>query len=148
MTLGLILISFAAMPGCTGLEPAVIGAGVGAANFGVAFVEKGKLYSTERTDGRTLLAATLATCEELDLVIKEKQYHNDRRKWLVLARDDRNDGLAIRIDERTDNMTRLVVDMGLFGDEPTARLIYSRISHHLEAGAPLPEGELDEKNTE
>ncbi len=58
--------------------------------------------------------------------------HTDRLgRVRVKGEDDRGERVVIRIDPRTDTLTRLTVDVGYFGHQATARLIAERVLQGL-----------------
>lgn len=137
----LALTSFGS--GCATLTLATLGTALGvagsAAATGGSVYSQGKLDSAEMVTVEVWAAAVRSAGEELHLKVCQEPIlnANDPRRFTLT--DDRGTRIGVRIDRRTETMLYSRVDVGLFGSEPAARLVLSRIRHH--AGVPV-EGEV------
>jgi hypothetical protein len=135
------LLMCAAVPGCAaGVDVALISAAAGAASSaadaGSAVYSAGKLRSVGMLDVESTRTAVLIAADELGLEIEEESEPGPGRYRIVLI-DELNTRIYVHLQERTPTMTRLTINMGMFGSEPTARLILKRIAvavnEHFEA---------------
>lgn len=122
----------ACMHGCAaGVDIALIGAAAGAASSaadaGSAVYSAGKLRSVGMLDVESTRTAVLIAADELGLEIDEENEPRPGQYRIVLI-DELNSRIYIHLQERTPTMTRLTINIGLFGSEPTARLILKRIA--------------------
>jgi hypothetical protein len=130
-----------AVGGCAGgLDLAVIGAASQAAGTGSAVFAGGKLKAVGMVDVESARTAVLIAADELSLTLKGQTSSGPDRYRIVL-RDDRNTHVWVYLDQRTPTLTRIQVNVGFFGSEPTARLLLSRIG--LTLGAHLADDEAD-----
>jgi hypothetical protein len=132
----------ACAPGCATATIASAGAMAGLAATAVAtgsdVYRMGKLDAAEMTSVAEWIAAARAAADELRLAPK-KQSGDQTRRWHCTLIDDRGSKIKITVERRTETMCRARIDVGLFGSEPTARLLLARIRFHLglmDAAAP------------
>jgi len=129
------------LAGCAaGLDLAVIGAASQAAGTGSAVFSAGKLKAVGMVDAESARTAVLIAADELSLTVEEETSPRPE-KYRIVLRDDRNTHVWVNIEQRTPALTRLQVNVGLFGSEPTARLLLARIG--LALGAHLADDEAD-----
>lgn len=137
--------------GCTGLEPAAISAGASAAQSGVTFFSRGKLRSFElvkfadaveamrRAGARLSMRlveeevraaddfvesgdAVAATPEDQHEVDRTGADVPDGRARLVFH-DERGGSVVVVIERRTETVTFIQADVGLFGDTGLSSLL-------------------------
>ncbi|CAN5512891.1 hypothetical protein BH10PLA1_BH10PLA1_18140 [soil metagenome] len=90
----------------------------------------GKLDSVELARFPEMIAAVHATAADLHLAVTKEKNDGDGNRTLILS-DDCDTTLDITIERRTETMCRCRINVGLFGSEPTARLILLRMREHL-----------------
>jgi hypothetical protein len=118
--------------GCAGgLDIAVIGAATSAASSGAGVMSSGKIKVAGMVDAESLRTAVLIAADELDLTIASEESPGPRRFSFIL-KDDRNARLWVHIDQRTDAMSRVEINAGIFGSVPTAKLLLKRIGVALD----------------
>jgi hypothetical protein len=137
----LACVALLAPGGCAaGLDLAVIGAASQAAGTGSAVFSAGKLKAVGMVDVESARRAVLIAARETSLTVEEETSSRPGRYRIVL-RDDLNTHVWVYLDQRTATLTRLQVNVGLFGSEPTARLLLTRIG--LALGAHLADDEAE-----
>jgi hypothetical protein len=124
--------------GCAAVPLAMIGTALGvvgsAASVGGTVFSQGKLDSAELATADQWAAAVRAAAAELCMSVAETPPTAvDGTRTFTLT-DDHKSAVDVRVEPRTRTMVRSRVDVGLFGSEPTARLILARIRH--QAGTP------------
>ncbi|HWE05003.1 MAG TPA: DUF3568 family protein [Tepidisphaeraceae bacterium] len=133
------IISLLPLLGCTGcvaLPLATLGTVLGvagtAATTGSDVYNLGKLdFSVMATFDECRFAAVDAA-NDLQLHIRGCKFVGKRKDELkVELADDLNRSIAVRIDRRAARLCQCRVDVGLFGSEPTAKVIMQRIRRHL-----------------
>ncbi len=127
--------------GC-GVELALIGAAASAASTGSAVYRRGKLNASWMADFDLVVAAAEAACSDLALVITASS--GDARKGQWIVRSEKNDGkdIVIRIERKSPSLTEFQIDVGWFGSETTARLVYKRMNIAINLGSDLEGGSL------
>ena len=132
--------------GCEALPLATLGPVLGiagtAASTGTEVYNFGKLDLSLMASFDECRSAALAAAHDLHLRIGGKKYSGE---WLdqfeMELVDDRNKSIVIRVDRRTERLCQCRVDVGIFGSEPTAKLIARRIRRHLPRSADALEGD-------
>lgn len=131
---------------CTGLEPAIVGAGATAAETGVTIFTKGKVVRFEAARYQDVLTALRAAAQRLALNFEEDELE-DRRARLVYS-DDRTGNIVAVVEARTEVITMVQADVGTFGYAGLANLLVSETNAELAhmkafitAGAPVPTSE-------
>ena len=110
----------------------VIGAAGSAASGGAAVFSLGKLDFSVNADLDQCYTATREAIADLHLTIKVSKFADGQRDLVVWKlEDNRKSKITIRLDRRTARLCACRVDVGLFGSEPTAKLVMARIRHHL-----------------
>ena len=131
----LLMMVLSALAGCTGLEPAVIGAAAGATEAGVAVYSKGRISAAAIEDYDDVRLAVRQAAEDLSL---EMYFEREDEVWSRYSmRDERRKSFTVYVRRRTATMTQLDIDVGRFGNEAIGRLLLLRI------GVALPDGSLD-----
>jgi Protein of unknown function (DUF3568) len=135
----LLLLPFVGT-GCAAASLATLGtvAGLGATAVGTGanVYSLGKLDSAEMHGADTTWAAVNDAARDLSLTPVFATV--DGPKWFVRYTDARHDTIEFTLDARTDTLTRVRIDVGLFGDEPTARLLLQRVRARLPAPTTRP----------
>jgi hypothetical protein len=90
----------------------------------------GKLTTAENTDAKTALDAALAAGVDLGLTLKAPDTEKNGDINLAFL-DEHHMQIGVEIDRRTAKMVRIKVDVGLFGNEVSARLFLARMRVHL-----------------
>jgi hypothetical protein len=130
----LVLLIACCSGGCAGMTlvgaASVVGVAGGALDTGTSVWSMGKLDSAELASLEQLEAAIHSAAVELGLVILSEKTRGDGRRRLAFI-DERHKVVDLWLDPRTPTLTRLRIDVGWFGSEPTARLILARTRYHL-----------------
>jgi hypothetical protein len=134
----LILLTFILFgsTGCAALPLATLGTVLGfagtAATAGPEVYNLGKLdFSAWATFEECRSAVDEATAD-LQLHIEHSDFVGKRRDEIVFKlADDQKKRINVHIDRRTGKLCQCRVDVGIFGSEPTAKLIMERIRSHL-----------------
>jgi hypothetical protein len=121
--------------GCTTAAVATAGtvAGIAASavSTGADAYRMGKLDSADQVRYDDWIAAARAAADDLDL--KVQRWSDDGKGvWRGTLADDRASTVSITVERRTDTLCRTRIDVGVFGSEPTARLILTRMRVHAE----------------
>ena len=127
LALSIIAIT-AALPGC-GLELAALAS---VSKAGSDAVGKSKVKSALDASGPEVYEATIRAQRALQFKLIKVRVPGPNRYRLTLE-DHRGTDLRIKIDQRTPRLSRIVVDFGLFGHDPTGRLFLSELVRELEA---------------
>ena len=125
------------MTGCAAAPLAALSTAFGiagtAVSTGSSVYSSGKLDSAENASLDELRAAVFLAADDLRLeTVYEKDIDATRHIRFIDARQLRID---VTIDPRTDKLCRLRINVGINGNEPTARLILARVRAHL---SPVP----------
>lgn len=124
--------------GCTTAAVATAGtvAGIAASavSTGADAYRMGKLDSADQVRFEQWIASARAAAVDLDLNVV-KWTDNGKGEWWCTLADERRSMIGISIERRTAALCRTRIDVGLFGSEPTARLILNRMRFHAE---PVP----------
>lgn len=136
---GFLLAAGLSIGGCAAVPVATLTAAAGAAASATevtsAVFRLGKLRAAEMATVPRVRAAVEAAAADLSLEISEIRESDGRRIVYVLC-DSENQTIVISIRRRTETMSRLQIDVGLFGAQEIARLIYERIKVHLRRSDP------------
>jgi hypothetical protein len=121
--------------GCTTAAVATAGtvAGIAASavSTGADVYRMGKLDSADEARFDQWIAAAHAAAADLHLTIR-KQADSGKGEWRCTLADDRKSTIGIYVERRTETLLRTRIDVGVFGSEPTARLILTRMRVHAE----------------
>jgi hypothetical protein len=122
-----------ALGGCAaGLDLAVIGAASQAAGTGSAVFSAGKIKAVGLVDVESARRAVYAAAADTSLTIDEESSPRED-KYRIVLKDERNEKIYVYVERRTETMTRVQINVGYFGNEPTARLLLKRIGIALDA---------------
>lgn len=119
----------ALLTGCTGLEPAVIGAAASATSAGAVVYGKGRISAVAIADYDRVRQGVILSAEDLSLT---SVYEREGPIWSKYTlRDDRGKQITIRVRHRTATMTQVDIDVGRFGNEAIGRLFLLRMSENV-----------------
>jgi hypothetical protein len=147
----LLLTGFCAMMlatacGCATAAVATAGtmAGIAASaiSTGSDVYRLGKLDSADEVRYAQWITATRQATDDLGFTI-ELENDNGKGNWRCTIADDRKSRIRIYIDRRTETLCRTRIDVGIFGSEPTARLLLARIRDN----APMPPPKAHRRST-
>lgn len=110
--------SIAAAGGISGIATAI--------STGGDVYRLGKLDSADQMCYDLWVAACRSAVADLHYNV-EKQADKGKGVWMCTMRDDRRSRVDITVDRRTEMICLTRIDVGVFGSEPTARLILSSI---------------------
>lgn len=130
LALGITLLI---LPGC-GVELAMLGAAASAASQGSAVYKRGKLNASWLAPFRLVVTAGEVAFDDLGMQIIESEGDYDKGTWTILAINEDKNRATIKIDRKTDKLTEFQIDIGMFGKEPTARLLLKRMSLAINLG--------------
>jgi hypothetical protein len=120
--------------GCTGLEPAVLGAAVSGAQSGVTLLADHELWSYELASFEDVSAAVDTTALRLELERANERREEDR--YWVFFRDDRGRKVVIQVRPRTASVTSIEIDVQSPADRGMASLFLRQVFFELrEMGA-------------
>ncbi len=123
--------------GCTGLEPAMIGAAASAAATGTSVLAMGKLNAVYLADMDRVTNAIRQSLQDTGHTITRDEPDPPYRHRIT-AEDLRGEAVLIRVEQRTKQLTRYRFDVGLFGSNATAKLLFQRTEFYLEHQQPPP----------
>jgi len=125
------LLLLVAGPGCTGLEPAILGAGVSAAQTGVTLIQGKELWSVELARYEDVVLATETAAQRLGLeAVSEKR--SDRRTWLYLGYK-KSGRLQVTIRRQTERATSITIGVRGRDRRALAGLLMRAVFHELKA---------------
>jgi len=110
----------------------VVGMAGDVAPVAPAVFHAGKLDVTMMTKYDEVLPAVRQAAWDLQMhVVRDQKNGGGDWDWDFQLRDDKKEKVEITVRKCTATMCKCQVDVGLFGSEPTARLIMWRIEMHL-----------------
>jgi len=107
----------------------VAGIAASAVSTGADIYRMGKLDSADQARFDDWIAAARAAAVDLDLKV-ERWSDNGKGEWGCTLADERKSTISVSVERRTETLCRTRIDVGLFGSEPTARLILTRMRVH------------------
>lgn len=116
--------------GCTGVEPALVGAAIAGAGAGIGATRLGKLNIAFKANGPRVVEAVTKAADELGIMLVELD-NRGKGRWIIELRDDRKNTIVVTIDQRGREVTHTQVHVGWFGSNAMSQLIAKRISTHL-----------------
>lgn len=122
----------AALPACTGLEPAAVSAGASAAESGVSIFTQGKVQKFEPAPYERVLAAMRESAAVLDLRLTEEDSAGHRSR--LVFRDELNASIVVVVQLRTSTITWVQGDVGTLGRTALASLLLTEVGNRLRAG--------------
>ncbi|HEX4055815.1 MAG TPA: DUF3568 family protein [Tepidisphaeraceae bacterium] len=131
--------------GCALLPLATIGTIFGMAGTAVSAAPEvysaGKLDAALRVDDGDCRRAVRRAAADLQLrIVRDQKRSGGRQRWDFELQDDRKSEIEITVEKRSAMLCWCRVDVGLFGSEPTARLVMQVIESHLPPSATGPSG--------
>jgi hypothetical protein len=128
--------------GCATATVASAGAMAGLAASAVStsadVYQMGKLSSADRARFDDWIADVRAAADDLHLKVVKESLDNEKGEWRCTLADDQKAKIKVFVQRRTETLCRTRIDVGLFGSEPTARLILARIRFREEPMSPNP----------
>ncbi|MGA2583994.1 MAG: DUF3568 family protein [Tepidisphaeraceae bacterium] len=122
--------------GCALIPLATLGTIFGiagtAASTGPEIYQQGKLDTALMADFVSVQIAVRLSAEDLGLhKVRDRKASKHEAIWDFQLQDDLQSKIEITVESRAANLCRCRIDVGLFGSEPTAKLILSQIQSHL-----------------
>ena len=114
------------LPGC-GVELAVLGAAASAASTGSAVFKRGKLDATWMARFERVVSAAELAASDLGLELLSSTGDSAAGTWTVTAQNDDEEKFIVRINRKASRLVEFEIDIGLFGEESTARLYLKRM---------------------
>jgi hypothetical protein len=105
----------------------MIGLAASAVSTGADVYQMGKLSSADQTRFDDWIADIRAAADDLHLKVVRESLNNEEGEWRCTLADDQKAKIKVFVQRRTETLCRTKIDVGLFGSEPTARLILARI---------------------
>ncbi len=133
--------------GCALIPLATLGTIFGIAGTAVSTAPEvysaGKLDAAFRADDGDCRRAVRLAAGDLGLrIVRDRKMRGCRQRWEFELQDDRKSEIDITVERRSAMLCWCGVDVGIFGSEPTAKLVMRIIQSHLPPGATGPsEGE-------
>jgi len=115
-------LSLACLTGCAFL------AGAAVAGAGFAYVS-GEGKKTYDRDVRSVYDAALGTVKDMGLALVDKRV--DDTSGIVKAKQADGDNVNIRIKRISEDSCKVMIRVGLMGDESDTRLLFSKIDERL-----------------
>jgi hypothetical protein len=130
LMLTVLCIQLASTYGCTAcLVGSAATVGAGAAEAGVTRFEMGRVTRFEIAQYEDVIEASRLAAENLSLDLKEEKIEENRALFNYL--DDKNQKIDLLIERRTDTITYIRVDVGIFGPQGLALLTLNQILNEL-----------------
>lgn len=123
----------AALTGCTGLEPGVIGVGMTAVQQGVTYVSGVDSYSFQPAYYDDVLVAADRAGEALGLEVYSKREISPTQTE-IRFRFDKDDRLTVRIAHQTDTITLVQTNVKRKSRQGIATLFMRALTHGLRDG--------------
>lgn len=120
----------AALTGCTGLEPGVIGVGMTAVQQGVTYVSGVDSYSFQPAYFDDVLLAADRAGEELDFELYSKREVSPKQTE-IRFRFDNDDRLTVQISHQTDTITLVQTNVKRKSRQGVASLFMRALTHEL-----------------
>jgi hypothetical protein len=112
--------------GCVAAAAGTVPAIATALETGADVYRLGKLDSADEVRYERWVAACRSGIAGLHYHV-EKEADKGKGRWMCIMRDDRRSRVDITVDRRTEAFCLTRIDVGVFGSEPTARLILATI---------------------
>jgi hypothetical protein len=146
LMLGLSASILLACGGCALFPLATLGAifdiAGTAVSTGTEVYSAGRLDAAFRADAGDCRRAVRRAAADLQLqLVSDVQRRGARQRWEIELQDDRKSKIEITVERRSAMLCWCRVDVGLFGSEPTARLVMRLIASHLPRSATAPSEE-------
>ena len=130
LMLAVLCILLASTYGCTACIVGSAGTmGAGAAEAGVTRFEMGRVTRFEIAKFKDVIEASRFAAEDLSLDLKEEKIEENRASFRYL--DDKDQKIDLLIERRTDTITYIKVDVGIFGPQGLGLLTLNQILNEL-----------------
>jgi len=130
LMLAVLCILVASSYGCTAcIVGSAATAGAGAAEAGVTRFEMGRVTRFEIAQYEDVIEASRLAAENLSLDLKEEKIEENRASFRYL--DDKDQKIDLLIERRTDTITYIKVDVGIFGPQGLGLLTLNQILNEL-----------------
>jgi hypothetical protein len=103
--------------------------GAGAAEAGVTRFEMGRVTRFEIAKYEDVIEASRLAAENLSLDLKEEKIEGNRASFRYF--DEKDQKIDLRIERRTDTITFIEVDVGIFGPQGLGLLTLNQILNEL-----------------
>jgi hypothetical protein len=124
--LAVLCILLASTYGCSAcVVGSAVTVGAGAAEAGVTRFELGKVTRFEIARYEDVIEASRLAAEDLSLDLKEEKIETNRASFRY--RDDKNQKIDLLIERRTETITYIIVDVGIFGPKGLGLLVLNQI---------------------
>ncbi len=144
------LLCLVSLGGCTAVSLATIGTAAGiaatAVSTGADVYNLGKLDTAELVPLEGLHQAVHKVADEMGLKHVEEQSRDGSIHFSF--GDDREGMVRVTLESRTPTLSRIRINVGVFGNEPTARLFLQRIRANLETPGGQPSLTNDSQSEE
>ncbi len=127
---------------CAAPPVALIGAGVGVVDSTAGSFRRGELRVAAEYPYDDVKAAVRTALLELGFSI-ERENETAPGRWFLLATDETNADMAIRVVRRTPVITVVRFRMGLFGDRPMSALVAQHVGAALTGRDPFDDDPFD-----
>jgi len=124
--LAVLCILLASTYGCTAcIVSSAATVGAGAADAGVTNFEMGRVTRFEVAPYEDVIEASRRATEELSLDLDKEKLEEDRASSSYL--DDKDQRIDLLIERRTETITYIKVDVGIFGPKGLGLLVLNKI---------------------
>ena len=128
--LAVLCILLAGTYGCAAcLVGSAATVGAGATEAGVTRFEMGRVTRFEIAQYEDVIEASRFAAENLSLDLKEEKIEENRASFRYL--DDKDQKIDLLIERRTDTITYINVDVGIFGPQGLGLLMLNQILNEL-----------------
>ena len=125
--IGLVLAAFTGCAAC--LSPLCLGpsatVGSTASEAGISRYEGGKVKSFELARYEDVVEATRRAGEVLSLKLRKEVTNTEQSTFYYV--DEKNEKVKVTIEPRTDTLTHIQIDVGLFGSKGLALVMINQI---------------------
>lgn len=135
--MGIKIIGFCLLLGFTsgcGVEMAMLASAASAASSGSAVYKQGKLNASWLAPFNIVVAAGEGAFNEMGMTVKKSAGDDSKGTWTIVAVDDDNDKITLKVVRATPTLTEFQIDVGWFGRESTARLMLKRMAMKINLG--------------
>ena len=134
LSLAAVLLVLATGWGCAAcLTPACLApsatVGSSAGEAGISRYENGKVKSYELAHYQDVVEATRRAGEALALKLHKETTNAEQSTFYYI--DDKNQKVKVTIEPRTDTLTYIEIDVGLFGSKGLALVVINQIIHEI-----------------
>lgn len=130
LMLAVLCILWASTYGCTAcMVSSAATVGAGAADAGVTHFDMGRVKRFEIARYEDVIEASRRATEDLSLDLKKEKLEENRASFSYL--DDKDQRIDLLIERRTETITYIKVDVGIFGPQGLGLLVLNQILHEL-----------------